>query len=85
MYENKMEIIAATESLFNMTSRFNGDLRIEPGVYKDGKFERVEDNPKHVLIRYKDQDPQFGYIQSIEGDSGLGILYDVFKAVKTFE
>lgn len=93
MKENKLEIINQIRKLCNMTRALE-DLVIETGYFDYSKVDDIgmapfipsekEEEVSALLLRWKDENPPFGYRQSIEGDSGYGIIHDAMKAISKF-
>ena len=81
MNENKIEVIEAIENMCRTTSVLR-DLIIEPGYRDmDGKFIPSTERIEWLCFRWHNQDRRFGIYQSIEADSGYGIIIDAMKVI----
>ena len=91
MEENKMEIIYAMKDILDKTRCFNG-LIIKTGYLDYSKpcgldrmaemFVESEEKVTHLLFLWAGQNKVYGHVQSIEGDSGYGIMIDIMKALE---
>ena len=88
--ENKIEFIKELEALVNKTRMFE-DLVIEVGyreykgdVYNPDRYEFIpsEDRPEWLVLHWKDQNPRFGRLVPIDGDSCWGIMLDFMKVAE---
>lgn len=91
MKENRMQIIKDFEKLLRSTNEFS-DVVITYGgmVYENGKQKFVpsdrilseENDPREfVFVRWEGAGPWYGVYQSVEADSGSGLIQDIWKAV----
>ena len=87
--EDILAIIKKMEEVANMTEAME-NLVITPGYYEYSHdynarwFEPTDDAEKitAVNLHWKGQNLQFGNTQSIEGDSGYGVILDIVKAMR---
>lgn len=79
--ENKLEVIDAIQAMCRATSHLC-NLVIEVG-YRDwnGNFVPSNERLNWLCFHWQDQERKFGRYQSIEADSGFGIILDAMKVI----